>query len=596
MKILISKLKNELKIIFKGYSGFKLFISSAILIAFILFYIPIFTRHGINLVVVRYNYYYWLSSPTRTIALFAIVLSFILIFWLDILQNFYSLKYKRYRKNERDKRIHRITRLVSLLSLILVVVTVPFIALYFPDYLAWLLNFIIIATSVLQYGFLFKETSSRKYIPSLSNFVFNHKYFDVASLSNESLSIEQELNYCHRFMSGGPSHANTHEFINRGNEKTSWRGIETFFQNMSQLFNVPPDDITLHDRTYDALEYTFEEIFSNIKPSTKNPITIVTTDSEYYRVKEELFPNLKSKYKVNIEEYPLNSKLSSHDSSTSITTEFINFCNNNNPKIIFCSHVLFSTGFILDIERIATEILKSNPHICIVIDGAQSLGNIDVNDSIFTKVSYYATSAHKWLLAPASLGILIKNLKHLQDIGFKHFRKPIRPHSFYPIKEERSGVTHSYDPYFGLNAIISKEFLPLKLKPISEHNLSLSKLLQKELVAIDIPYSNINSYSSIVTIHLDNLTRELHRRLGTQGFISSLISLDTNRLEDGYLMRNNYVIRFCNHYFHSEDDIYDLVENIESELIKIRKNTDQYSFSIFIDSIKNRLPSRETRG
>lgn len=589
MNILIDKLKTELKLIFKGYYGFKLFIGTAILFSFIVFYGPIFILHGINIVIIKYNYHYWFSSNVRLIGFFIIIITFILIFWLDILQDFYSRKYRRYRKNERDKRIHRITRLISLFSLALVLFTIPFIALYFPEYLAWLLNFIIIIASVLQYAFLFKEPTSRKKISSLSNFEFNNKYFDVASLSYESSSIKQELKYCKDSIKSGPSHVGTHEFIKRGNEKTSWRGVEAFYQNMSQLFNVLPESITLHDRTYDAIEYTFDEIFLNIHPSKQNPISIVTTDAEYYSIKKELFPNLKNKYDISIHEFAISDLITQNQKPTIVENKLIDYCKEKKPKIIFLSHVFFSSGFELNIKYIANKLLESNPYICIIVDGAQSIGNVNVDSDIFNLVCYYATSAHKWLLAPASLGILFKNINRLKGLNITSIKKPVRPHSYYPIQDENTGVTHSYEPFFGLNAIISKEFLPLTLKIISEHNLNLSRLLHSELLSIDIPYSNICSYSSIVTLHIGSFTKELHRRLGNLGFISSLISIETNGLNE---YDNNYIIRFCNHYFHSEDDIYELVEHIENEYGIIKKDTEQNSFNFILQNIKSKLSSR----
>jgi selenocysteine lyase/cysteine desulfurase len=71
-------------------------------------------------------------------------------------------------------------------------------------------------------------------------------------------------------------------------------------------------------------------------------------------------------------------------------------------RVISVSHVLYTTGLRMPIARIS-ELAKKNGSL-LVVDGAQALGlPVDVKA---LGCHAYATSAHKWLLAPKGTGLL----------------------------------------------------------------------------------------------------------------------------------------------------------------------------------------------
>ncbi|HEY2542321.1 MAG TPA: aminotransferase class V-fold PLP-dependent enzyme [Gaiellaceae bacterium] len=67
-------------------------------------------------------------------------------------------------------------------------------------------------------------------------------------------------------------------------------------------------------------------------------------------------------------------------------------------KLIATSHVLWTTGRRLDLERVRAE-----SGLPILVDGAQSAGSIQVDATLF---DYYTVSAQKWLCAPEGNGAL----------------------------------------------------------------------------------------------------------------------------------------------------------------------------------------------
>lgn len=74
--------------------------------------------------------------------------------------------------------------------------------------------------------------------------------------------------------------------------------------------------------------------------------------------------------------------------------------------IVSISHVTFTTGLRMPIEKIA-EVVRASGSL-LVVDGAQAPGALQV-DVKNLNCDAYATSAHKWMLAPKGSGLLYIN-------------------------------------------------------------------------------------------------------------------------------------------------------------------------------------------
>ncbi len=72
-------------------------------------------------------------------------------------------------------------------------------------------------------------------------------------------------------------------------------------------------------------------------------------------------------------------------------------------KLIVLSHVTWTTGTILDIQAIGA--LGKELNIPVLVDGAQSIGNIEV-DAQTLGVDFYAIPMQKWLCGPDGTGAL----------------------------------------------------------------------------------------------------------------------------------------------------------------------------------------------
>src|SRR3954454_19061711 len=90
-------------------------------------------------------------------------------------------------------------------------------------------------------------------------------------------------------------------------------------------------------------------------------------------------------------------------------------------KLIATSHILWTTGRRLDMQR-----LRRESGVPVLIDGAQSAGAVEVD---LGDVDFYTVSAQKWLCGPDPAGAL-----YVRDPERLRVTRPIRfsQHSYEP--------------------------------------------------------------------------------------------------------------------------------------------------------------------
>jgi L-cysteine/cystine lyase len=76
-----------------------------------------------------------------------------------------------------------------------------------------------------------------------------------------------------------------------------------------------------------------------------------------------------------------------------------------NTRLVVLSHLLWNTGQLLPIERVA-ELLSQHPNRpWLLVDGAQSLGSVPVAAAV-SAADIYACTGHKWCCGPEGLGVV----------------------------------------------------------------------------------------------------------------------------------------------------------------------------------------------
>lgn len=86
-------------------------------------------------------------------------------------------------------------------------------------------------------------------------------------------------------------------------------------------------------------------------------------------------------------------------------------------RLVAVSHVLWTTGHVLPLAELAAAVrAKTNGRAAVLVDGAQSVGAIDVNPAALG-VDAYTVSGQKWLCGPSGTGALWVSPSLLNKLG-----------------------------------------------------------------------------------------------------------------------------------------------------------------------------------
>ena len=220
-------------------------------------------------------------------------------------------------------------------------------------------------------------------------------------------------------------------------------------------------------------------------------------------------------------------------------------------RVMSFSHVLSSTGLRMPVAELTA---AARARGCVsVVDGAQAVGGIAVDVKALS-CDVYATSGHKWLLAPKGTGLLYVN----SSLGSRLELITLQDgHAAY------SGVTgvSNIPGVVGLGAAI--DYATARgLAEIEAHNLALRARLDAALA--DVPRLRVVSArepalaSPLVTYRLpdDVPARDLHERL-----------LNKHRIVVKVVPANWFNgQRISTHIFNTESDVAALVRALRLEL------------------------------
>ncbi len=98
-----------------------------------------------------------------------------------------------------------------------------------------------------------------------------------------------------------------------------------------------------------------------------------------------------------------------------------------NTKLVVISHVLWNTGQIIPIKQIAIKLSEHPLKPFLLVDAAQSFGQIPIEEAAnFSDI--YALTGHKWACGPEGLGALILSKRVLTNarptiVGWKSLKK-----------------------------------------------------------------------------------------------------------------------------------------------------------------------------
>ncbi|MEP6619774.1 MAG: aminotransferase class V-fold PLP-dependent enzyme [bacterium] len=220
-------------------------------------------------------------------------------------------------------------------------------------------------------------------------------------------------------------------------------------------------------------------------------------------------------------------------------------------RVLSFSHLLSSTGLRMPVAELSA---LARAHGCIaVVDGAQAVGGIAV-DVKALGCHAYATSGHKWLLAPKGTGLLYLS----EDLG--KTIDPIALEGGRAAYSNSSGVT-SIPSVIGLGAAIAY-ISAARIGPIEAHNLALRNRLYAALQGV--PKLRVVSAppgefaSPLLTYVLpDAIESGAFRKLLRDKYKVQLKVVPKNWLNGN---------RVSTHLFNTEQDVDALVAALRAEL------------------------------
>jgi L-cysteine/cystine lyase len=159
---------------------------------------------------------------------------------------------------------------------------------------------------------------------------------------------------------------------------------------IAHLLNADETEITLTDNTGEGMNIISYGI------DWQKGDEVITTNHEHISGLAPLY-QLRDRFGINIQ----IADLGPHAERSAATA--IQPLITPRTRLISLSHVTWTTGAILDVQAVAG--MAHEHHIPVLIDGAQSAGNIAV-DVKALEVDFYALPMQKWLCGPDGTGAL----------------------------------------------------------------------------------------------------------------------------------------------------------------------------------------------
>jgi selenocysteine lyase/cysteine desulfurase len=358
-------------------------------------------------------------------------------------------------------------------------------------------------------------------------------YFLTAALGPCSRTVVEEISKAMYTMESNPSAKlyGTGEFASLA-EKTR--------ESAATLLGCKKDEMVITRSTTDGMNALTQGI--RFQPGDR----VITTDQEHgggllcWKYAERYLG-----VKLDIIEIPPGE-----NDSTAIIGR-IESALTNQTRVISVSHILSSTGLRMPVEIIA-EIARSYDILCIV-DGAQAVGNIEVNVKAMA-CHAYATSGHKWLMGSKGTGLLYIS-DEVNDI--------IRPMQYEDNRNfynESIGVGN-LPGAIGLGKAIEIA-LSTGIANIEKHNMELRNRIYNGLLKIDkikmMSAAPGKLASPLITFQLPDEIDSQEFRMKLAEKYKMMVKSVPQRWMNG--------IRLSPHIFNTEKEVDKLLEVLRTEL------------------------------
>jgi len=288
----------------------------------------------------------------------------------------------------------------------------------------------------------------------------------------------------------------------------NWSGIEHLRKKAAAVLGCEKDEIIFTQNTSDAIKW----VLSDLRLTREDEI--LTTDLEH----DSTLYNCAcahSQWKTQVSQVTLSDLLASSNFESESVKRIQNAITKH-TRLVILSHISYSSGVILPINKIARACKDRNPSILVLVDGAHSLGLVPLSVNKFN-CDFFASSGTKWLLAPEGTGILFIRKELLQQ---RNGQLALWPSAAYQVSqsiclspESSSGImqniafdecgepravelgTANITSLIGLDSALD-EYLRQGPSNVAERVTTLSQFavtLLKEIGDVDLPFTSNNS-------------------------------------------------------------------------------------------------------
>lgn len=205
-----------------------------------------------------------------------------------------------------------------------------------------------------------------------------------------------------RYSEQGPDSTESNEYLE--NLKTETR------RRVADLINCDNDEIIFTSSTTEGINF----VTNGIAWGINDRILLRNSKSEHF---SNYLPWIKAANDndLQIERFPFeNENMVIEDLTKLMESPPSPSPSPNFPRIVSTSHVMYNNGSITPVEKMGSIIKKKNRKTLFSIDGAQSVGAIEV-DVKKIKCDFLSFPAFKWICGPLGIGVLYVNRKVMND-------------------------------------------------------------------------------------------------------------------------------------------------------------------------------------
>ncbi|HKR74529.1 MAG TPA: aminotransferase class V-fold PLP-dependent enzyme [Candidatus Nitrosocosmicus sp.] len=399
-----------------------------------------------------------------------------------------------------------------------------------------------------------------------SDFTITKKkiYLNNGSIGPLPIStIKSITDFCIRYSETGPDSNDFNSYLDILKSEVS--------QRLADLIRCNTDEIVFTQSTTEGINM----VSNGIDWKPHEHILVRNSRNEHF---SNYLPWLKAveDHNLSFDIFPYDTREST---GSALAKDFDDIFPRQLYRLVSTSHIMYNNGSITPVEYLGKVIKKRNNVTLFSIDGAQSVGAIEV-DVKKIKCDFMTFPSFKWICGPLGLGVLYINKKVMDELnpvfvgsgsaevlkrsaGTVHGVKKAEHHRNYKFSKYPEKYHASFRNFPGLAGLESslRYLLRIGISNIQARNKTLSSMLRDNLSKSNellIHEADEEEYrSSLISFSFKKKSNErvqkLNFKLQEQGIVLAEREIGGRK-----------ILRASPHFYNSEDEIQRTCDIIKS--------------------------------